>query len=419
MPTPAQSNRQGMPNVQYEYVNGKWRIKKPRSGGGGGGGAAPPFNMNKWLQQQAQRVVDERIKAIQQSQQIYLDELNKQAQERVKQGQALAAWMQGQNFPGRIQDIYRTAGSDITGYASGFGGEIKGIAEADAAQVNNMLSGTGQEARNEGQGMSDVFYGAYGWSPARKFAETGAAFASDAAMQPSFAARFAQEDAAKIQQEGLLGLKDFALQMAEARMGKGDIVSELRQQQEAAEEARFNRYLKLAALAMQRGKFAQAEQYIRLAQGDNNLAAKKQRIAALAAQGYAPDGKTPLPGYHIDPVTKKPIENGWHVNPKTGIPVKNKEAGGTASQADWGKIQSDAAKYADGLYRTKSVPIIDPATGKPAFPPAYEKKRIPYSRGEAYKALWARFEGYVKDKNRLWALINKILDLKGFKKAEK
>lgn len=372
--------------------------KKPPGGSAGGG-----FNMNKWLQQQAQKIVDARVAAIQQSQQIYLDELNRQAQERVKQGQALAAWMQGQNFPGRIQDIYRTAGSDITGYASGFGGEIKGIAEADAAQVNNMLSGTGQEARNEGQGMADVFYGAYGWSPARKFAETGAAFGADAAMQPSFAARFAQEDAYKIQQEGLVALKDFALQMAEARMGKSDIISDLRKQQEEAKEARFNRFLKLAALEMQRGNYKRANEYLKMAGQRGELSARKQRIAELKSQGYAPDGKTPLPGFHIDPVTGRPIENGWHVNPKTGLPVKNKDSKDKKPGADWGKIQQNMAN--EDLTVEAPEIIMGIPTGKTI--------KVPMTYEQAKARLLAEYGGYVKDKKRLLALIKQILAAKG------
>lgn len=367
-------------------------VSPPKPGRGVG---PAPLSANAWAQREAQRYIDAQIKAIQQSQQIYLDELNRQAQERVRQGQALAAWLQGQNFPGRVQDIYRTAGSDVAGYAQGFATDIRNIASADAAQVNNMLSGTGQEARNEGAGMGDVLYGAYGWSPARKFAETGAAFAADAALQPSFAARFAADDAMKMQQEGLGALKDFALQMAEARSGKYKVVQDLLAQRQEAQDARFKRYMQLAALEMQRGNYARANAYLKLATQDNQLAARKQRIAELKAQGYAPDGKTPLPGYHIDPKTGRPA--------KDKTPKKKDQP----KPADWGKIQGDMTKATKGFYDTVKDPndIMGGTT------------RVKWTRQRAFDYLFAQFSGYVKDKARLRALINQVLDATGFPRA--
>ena len=375
-----------------------------------GAGKKPPLSANAWAQREAQRYIDAQIKAIQESQKIYLDELNRQAQERVKQGQNLASWLQGQNFPGRIQGIYQTAGSDIAGYGQGFATDIRDIASADAATQANLVSGTGQEGavRNEGAGMGDVIYGAYGWSPARKFAETGAAFASDAALQPSFAARFAADEAMKLQQEGLGGLKDFALQMAEARSGKYEVVQNLLAQRQQAKDDRFKRYMQLAALEMQRGNAARANMYLKLAMQDNSLASRKQQVAEYAAQGYAPDGKTLLPGWKRSPAGNVPP--GYVYNPKTRQIEKAKtSSSGGKKPVDWGDLQGDMATYTDKFYKTVPVP-----GALPGMPGSTQKVR--WSREEAYKALWARFAGEVKDKLRLRRLINEILDLKGFKK---
>ena len=259
----------------------------PPSGGGGRGGKKKPQGINAWAQAQANKYIAAQIAAIQESQKLYLDELNKAAQERVKQGQALASWMQGQNFPGRVQGLYQTAGSDITGYAGGFGGEMRDIANADAAQQANMLSGTGQEGaiRNEGQGMSDVLYGAYGWSPAKKFAETGAAYASDAALQPGFAAQFAQAEAIKQQQEGMSALKDFALKMAEAKSGKLDLVSDFTKMRQGAQDAAFDR--KMEVLKWQsdehyrRYLIYEKQGNMKMAQQELALAQRKQRQAEI------------------------------------------------------------------------------------------------------------------------------------------
>jgi hypothetical protein len=247
------------------------------------------FNIGKWAQGQADKYIAAQIAAIQQSQKLYTDELNKAAQERVKQGQALASWMQGMNFPSRVQGVYQTAGSDIAGYASGFGGEMRDIANADAAENTNMVSGTGQEGavRNEGQGMSDVLYGAYGWSPAKKFAETGAAYGADAALQPAFAAQFAQAEAIKQQQEGMGALKDFALKMAEARSGKMDLVEKFKGMRTDAQGAAFERKMDIL-------KWQSDEHYRRfmiyreqgkmvLANRELALAQRKQKQAEMEA----------------------------------------------------------------------------------------------------------------------------------------
>lgn len=320
----------------------------------GGGGKKKPQSLGSWAQAQADKYIAAQIAAIQQSQQLYLDELNKAAQERVKQGQNLAQWMQGMNFPGRVQGVYQTAGSDITGYAGGFSGQMRDIANADAAAQQNMLSGTGQEGavRNEGQGMGDVLYGAYGWSPAKKFAETGAAYASDAALQPSFAAQFAQAEAIKAQQEGMGALKDFALKMAEARSGKMDLVNQFREKRTSAQNDAFNQRmtaLKFQAdqayknylIAKSNGQEARANQYLRLAQQKAHQAEIEQnrqygidvrrenRLGQQAAQSAKGGNLTPtqrknaikeVSALDLTPDIKKAIANGeWYVG--SGPPV--------------------------------------------------------------------------------------------------
>jgi len=266
--------------------SGKGPRGNPNVGRRGGGGG---MNIGAWAQAQADKYIAAQIAAIQESQRLYTDELNKAAQERVKQGQALASWMQGMNFPGRVQGIYQTAGNDITGYAGGFGGEMRNIANADAADMTNMVSGTGQEGavRNEGQGMSDVLYGAYGWSPAKKFAETGAAYGADAALQPSFAAQFAQAEAIKMQQEGMGALKDFALKMAEARAGKMDMVEKFKGLRSAEEDKAFDRRMQMLKfqsdqhykrylILREEGKMDLANREFRLAQQKADQAAREQ-----------------------------------------------------------------------------------------------------------------------------------------------
>lgn len=266
-------------------------FRPPPSGGGGGGRgpSGPGMDIGAWAQAQADKYVAAQLAAIQEAQRLYTEELQRAAQERIRQGQALASWMQGQDFPGRIQSVYGTAGSDITGYAKGFSGEMQNIANTQAAEQTNMLSGTGQEGavRNEGEGMGNVLYGAYGWSPAKSFAETGAAYGADAALQPAFAVQFAQAEAAKGLSEGMAGLKDFALKMAEARAGKLDMVEKFKGIRSDAENDAFKRRMEMLKfqsdqhykrylILREEGKMKLAEKEFRLAQQKADQAAREQ-----------------------------------------------------------------------------------------------------------------------------------------------
>lgn len=379
----------------------------------------PRLNPDQWAQKQAEKYIAAQVAAIQEQQRIYLEELRRQAQVRMQQGQALASWLQGQNFPGRIQDVYRTAGSDITGYAQGFGTDIRNIASADAAEQTNMLSGTGQEGavRNEGQGMSDVMYGAYGLSPARKFAETGAAFASDAALQPAFATQIAGQEAYDLQQEGMGQLVEFAKAIAEARSGKAGLAQEfldrrLKMQYERedrqveAQDREREWFLKMAAYYNAMGDDRRAEQYLRLAQQRNARSAAGQR-------GLNPNG-TPKIGYHIDTKSGKVVKDGWHHVQQGGRWVPKKDKSPSSKQGtNWAQVQKDMA--GEDLTVTEQGPPT--RVGNISVPGEEITRNM--TRKEAYQVLWAKYSGFAKtnaEMARLRRLINQILDAKGIKK---
>lgn len=358
----------------------------------------PPLTPEQWAEQQAQKYIDAQVKAIQEQQRIYLEELRRQAQLRAEQGRALAQWLQAQNFPGRIQGIYGTAASDVAGYAKGFSGDIRDIATQGAAEQANMLSGTGQEGavRNEGEGMGNVMYGAYGYVPAQSFTTSGAAFASDAALQPAFASQQAAVEAAKIQQEGLGALVDFAKAIAEAKGGKFGLKQDLLGQRQkniqdqrewAYKQAMDDRdyWLKMQALYMSQGRY-------KLAQDAAKRADEATRRANNASAGLDYWGK-PKPGYHRDP--------------KTGRVVKDKKPG---SGANWGQIQKDMAK--EDLTITETSPPT--RIGNITVPGEEVTRKMTYK--EAFGYLMSVYGGLVKDKGRLRRLINKILAQKGIKK---
>ena len=124
-----------------------------------------PQSVNQWAQQQAQQYINAQIAAINAQKGIYLGEVNKQADLEAERGRALAAALQEMNFPGRTQQIFGQAAGDIAGLAGGFAGEIRGTADAQAAEMARMLAGTGQEARNQGQALGDLTYGTAGFLP--------------------------------------------------------------------------------------------------------------------------------------------------------------------------------------------------------------------------------------------------------------
>lgn len=356
------------------------------------------MSIDEWARKQAEKIIAAQVAAIQQSQQIYLDELNRQAQERVKQGQALAAWLQGQNFPGRIQSLYGTAAGDIAGYAQGFSGSMRNIANADAAQAANMLSGTGQEGavRNEGEGMGNVMYGAFGYNPAHSMSESGAAYAADAAMQPAFATQMAAHEAAQMQQEGLGALKDFAMQIAEVRGGKPELVMEYAQmRREAAQQAaedEFKKYMALASLELRRGNAKRADQYV--------------QMAYMAKQGLDPNGN-PLPGYYRDK-NGYILPKGYRYNNKGElVSIKKPNEKDKTKGIDWGKLQEEIADNIPSL--TKKVP--DPSDYH--RPP--REIEVPMSYKEAFDILMSRFSGQVKNKARLRAMIRRLLIANGIK----
>src|SRR6187551_2378938 len=112
----------------------------------------PAMTAQAWADEQAQRLVDEQLKAIRDQQAAYNETLLQQAQMQAQQAQRFAQAVQGLGIPQQISDIYNQSGRDIAGMAQGFAGDIRDTAAADAARQTRMVSGTGQEGavRNEG-----------------------------------------------------------------------------------------------------------------------------------------------------------------------------------------------------------------------------------------------------------------------------
>lgn len=374
----------------------------------------PGLTLEQWATQQVEKLLGAQIKGIESQRGIYLDELRKESELEMQRGQALAQALQQMNMPANIQTIFGNAGHDIAGLAQGFSGQTKNIANAQAAEVTNMLSGTGTEGavRNQGENMGNVVYGVGGYGPARSLAEQGASYAADAALQPAFAQRQGAMEAARVHSEGLSGLSDFTNALVELRAGKPqmimDLIAErqglLQDEEDRRSDERNDQrdwYLKLAALEMSRGNSDRANQYL-------NLANQREGRYQSKDKGLDVSGNL-LPGFHSGPGGRV-IKDGWHWDPKKGRVIKDKSSSSSGG-VDWGDVQSDIAAdlLVEGRF-TEEVPNPDPYSSDSTL-----DKKISWER--AYQILWAKYSGKVKNKKRLRGIITKILRANGFTKA--
>lgn len=369
----------------------------------------------QWAQQQAQRFIDAQVAAIEEQKRIYLEELKRQAEERVKAGLALAQALKAMGFDQRVQSLYSAAAGDIAGYAQGFSGEMRNIANADAAQAANMLSGTGQEGavRNEGENMGNVMYGAFGYNPAHAMRESGAAYASDAAMQPAFAAQIAAYEANQMQQEGLKSLSDYAMEIAKA---KGQLPLMKQDFLDKRNEASRQAYLDQRQRLKEERDWWKDQQAIYIATGKYKLAQEAARRAADAQRrlNNSSAGRdywgNPKPGYSYGP-NGQLIPPGYHWDPKKGRAVKDR-APKSPGSGPWQKLREDMASESFEVTETSPPTQV----GNITVPGKTTTRKMTYA--EARAMLLAKYKDRVKDRKRLLALIDEILAANGLTKPD-
>jgi hypothetical protein len=273
----------------------------------------PEMSAAEWARIQAEKYITAQIEDIARQREQYLQSLRRDSDLAAQRGLDLSKALQSLNIPGQVQQIYGNASADIGGLAQAFSGQLRGVAEADAAQQTRMVSGTGQEGavRNEGVGMGDVLYGGQGYVPARNMSETGAAFAAQASLEPGYAAQFGQESAESIYSEGLEGLSEFTEAERDVRSEQFDMEQELlgfrQEQEQAATKAVVDQqkeyrqrlkderdwYTKQAYLALASGDRKRSNQYL-------NLAKEREQRMQAHDQGYDMEGQL-LPGYKMGP----------------------------------------------------------------------------------------------------------------------
>ena len=295
---------------------------------------------------------------------------------------------------GAYRDAANTMGAVGTGY-----GRVLNNQSAEAAAAANQVLGTinapeGQQV--QGGDAGGVLAGLAGWVPQTLLNTQGGAFAAAASQLPKSAGLEAQ-----LQMKGII---DKALADETA---SGDKVTELLQtipglrekikaQQAATNfanqkfslqklESERNWYMDQAKLAFLAGDKVARNKYIALAQA-------RETRQVWAQQGYAPDGKTPLPGYHVDP-TGSLVKDGWKIG-VNGVPVQTKKPGGGSTSStvpgtpayNAGALKAVGAKRKDVDRMIKG--LIKPGTLETDMEPTLPKWTDAYSAlYDAYKYL--------------------------------
>lgn len=345
----------------------------------------PQMTLEDWLRAESSKWLQAQIDAINAQKQAYLDDLKRQQDLEIARGQELAKALQGLNIPGRIQEIYGNASADIGGLAQAFSGELRDTASADAAQQTRMLSGTGQEGAvvNNGAALGDVLYGSQGYIPGRNASETGAAFASQAALEPGFAQRIGQVKGAEVYQQGLEGLKQFTDAILEANAQRPQIEDQLYEQYLKRQEAQQP---ELTARTLADGRI----QYFDDRTGEpvgppqgpkrsssSGAAVRTVRLANGQYQAVDPTSGRPMgkpfgpakaPSASSSKLTARSLANGqiqWF-DPETGQPVGAPQGPkrATTKKGPGGKSYNLQLKtLSDG-----SQQWFDPRTGRPVGP---------------------------------------------------
>ncbi len=288
---------------------------------------------------------------------------------------------------------------------------MRGLAEAQAAEQANMVSGTGQEGavRNAGVAMSDVLFGKEGFIPGRSLEQTGSAFASQAALQPGFALQFGQQAASDVMRDFTENvLPDLAAQEAAIRSKRPSIVAELKDKQKAEARDLF-----------QMGLITQREFAKRMGVKDwrkfpNVRAGSESSWELREVNGglYAIDPKrgvvkTVIPGPGPKPEIRSQGGYIWERDPATGKwmpvggtgPAPRGSSGGGSGRGS--AFQNKVINGRQVVFDPNTGVFYDPATGRPVNPNAMKGgPRKPLTQS----ALKAGIALVKKGKNGWWAL---------------
>lgn len=283
----------------------------------------------QWAESESTKIINAQLAAIEEQQKAWREQLETRARQQTEQAQRFAEMVKGMGIDKQIQGIFSNAGHDVAGYGAGFSGEMRELAAAGAAEQLNMLSGTGQEGaiRDQGENMGNVIHGVGGFIPSATLAAQGAAYASDAAMQPGFMLQQRVGDAQKALQEGLAD-NPFLDAIMQTKLGKQEIKSGLIEQKTSLNLKQ--REMQLEQLDKDRKYWLAMQQYyldvgkLKLAKQAEQRAQQAQNRYDQEARGMTPDGNV-APGFYRDPKTGRIIQNGYRPD---GTRISSSTTGG-------------------------------------------------------------------------------------------
>lgn len=256
--TPLITNTRPAPTV---FAPAPAPARVPAGGGGGGAGGAggaagshsildqilgglgaykPPTTAELMQQakQLAQIQLGPQVTLLQQQQDQATADAARRAELQGNIGAALAEVLKSQGP--EVQQTYHAAGADQAGLASGFSGDLRSSAAADAQKINDLLDSIGAPSAqhidtSKSDAIANVAYGLGGYLPSSALAREGAAFSSAADLLPQTATGQGAQLAANELQAGADQKKTLATQLAAVEAQRPGLVqAALAQVQDAA-----------------------------------------------------------------------------------------------------------------------------------------------------------------------------------------
>ena len=375
----ATKKRPPKPGKDYYWNGQEWiwiqRMGKPKTNPTARKPVAQPrrpvATVDQWAEKESSRIVESQLAAIRGQENAWRSGLQEEAKRRAEQAQRFAQMVQGMGLDAKIQGIFSNAGHDVAGFGQGFAGQTREIADAGAAEMTSLLGGDSTGVRNEGEAMGNVTYGMGGFIPSASLAAQGAAFASDAAMQPGFMLQQGLADSERFLHEGMQD-NPFLDAILQTKLGKQEIKESLREQKikvnMKAQEMRLDQmeadrkyWLAMQAMYLDQKKYKLAAQAEKRAQ-------QAQTRYDQEARGMTPDGEV-APGFYRDPKSGRIIQNGYRPDGTRISTSGGKGSNGVTenAKAEWvDKVwaaQDNMTDYAKQVIERYSV---FPASGPPA-----------------------------------------------------
>jgi hypothetical protein len=312
-----------------------------------------------------------------------------------------------------IGGAYREAAETVGATGRGFGVNLNNASAAAAEGANQVLGSINAPGGQMLQGgdAGGVLAGLAGWIPETMLNTEGGAWAAAASQLPKSAALESQYMMKGILDRAMEEEDDFSVEITKLLQGLPGARSELKsaasktyldKQEFKLKQLEANRewYLDQAKLAFLAGDKKRQQQYLKLAQQEN------QR-EIWETQGRDATGAV-APGYHLE--GGRVIENGYKLN-KQGIPVKIYAPGGGSGGTKPAVKAIQKIDEAGDNIASDIDNILSPdedAPFDPRKPP--EANRPPYQK--LFNRLWTSYKHLAKGNPKATAYLKQLIRAK-------